>query len=359
MSSEHTKTRARRSAPPDGAWRIRPAGLADLEAFLALARKTGGGFTNLPPDRTELARKLENSEAAMGPDVHHPGGELYLLALEEQATGVVVGTAARFSKIGTDWPFYSFRINRITQVSKQLGKSLQSDVLSLVNDFDGHAEVGGLFLDPSLRAGGLGRLLARSRYMFIAQNRNRFADLIIAELRGYQAADGRWPFWEGLGRHFLDMEFEAADRYNSLNGNQFISDLMPKYPIYVRLLPEAAQAAMGRPHPDGVRALALLQEEGFHQPGYIDIFDGGPTVVARVDDVKTVAQSETATVGPLHAFTSDEHCRDSLVAAGQASGFRAARGRLVILPDGQVAMSEALAGALDVKPGDEVRHVAF
>ena len=359
MSSDQLPPRPRFPAPVDGAWRIRPAGVADTDAFLALARKTGGGFTNLPPDRDELARKLANSETAMQPGVDHPGGELYLLALEETASGAVRGTAALFSKIGIEWPFYSFRIARITQVSKQLDKTLQSDVLSLVNDFDGHAEVGGLFLDPDLRAGGLGRQLARSRYLFIAQNRNRFADNIIAELRGYQAPDGSWPFWEGLGRKFLDMAFEDADRFNSLNGNQFISDLMPKYPIYVRLLPDAAQAAMGRPHPDGARALALLQEEGFHLPGYIDIFDGGPTVAARVDDLKTIAQSETAVVGPLHAFAADEHSRDSLVAAGQAAGFRAARGRLAILEDGQVAMSAALAAALEVEPGDEVRHVRF
>ena len=57
-------------------------------------------------------------------------------------------------------------------------------MLSLVTDLEGSSEVGGLFLHPNERAGGLGLLLARSRYLFIAMHRARFADRILAELRG-------------------------------------------------------------------------------------------------------------------------------------------------------------------------------
>jgi arginine N-succinyltransferase len=57
-------------------------------------------------------------------------------------------------------------------------------MLTLVTDFDGCSEVGGLFLHPGERAGGLGMLLARSRYLFIKQHRKRFGDRVLAELRG-------------------------------------------------------------------------------------------------------------------------------------------------------------------------------
>src|SRR3546814_4598198 len=57
-----------------------------------------------------------------------------------------------------------------------------SDVCS--SDLNGASEVGGLFLHPAARAGGLGLLLARSRYLFIARHRARFGDRILAELRG-------------------------------------------------------------------------------------------------------------------------------------------------------------------------------
>ena len=43
-----------------------------------------------------------------------------------------------------------------------------------------------------------GSLLARSRYLFIRQHRARFADRILAELRGVIDEAGGSPFWDGL-----------------------------------------------------------------------------------------------------------------------------------------------------------------
>ena len=54
------------------------------------------------------------------------------------------------------------------------------------------------------------------------------------------------PIWDAIGRHFFDMGFDEADQHNSQAGNQFISDLMPPYPIYVALLPKSAQEALGQ-----------------------------------------------------------------------------------------------------------------
>lgn len=362
--------RERRTAPGTGqvhngdagdtALRVRMARLEDVDALYQLSLKTGGGFTNLPPNREDLARRVNASVSGLSrrDAGEAPAGELFMLVLEDAASGSVFGTASLFTRLGVEWPFYSYRINRLSQTCKELGKSLTSDVLHLVNDFDGCSEVGGLFLEPERRAAGAGRLIARSRYLFIAAHRDRFAARIIADLRGYQAEDGSWPFWEGLGRHFFDMEFEDADRFNSLHGNQFIANLMPKYPIYARLLPPAAQAAIGRPHRDGERAFALLAEEGFRYEGYVDIFDGGPTVVAYVDDLKAVKdhhRSEVADVRPLDGET----CLDCLVAVGRGPDFRAARGRLELLPHNAVMVDNALAAALDLTPGMEILHVTF
>lgn len=347
-------------ADAENALRVRPARPEDLETLYALAMKTGGGFTNLPPNHEELSRRLNASAAALARngDEGASEGDLYILVLEDAATGTVFGTASLFTRLGTEWPFYSYKINRLSQTSKELGKTLTSDVLHLVNDFDGCSEVGGLFLEPNRRAAGAGRLIARSRYLFVAAHRARFAEKIIADLRGYQAEDGRWPFWEGLGRHFFDMEFEDADRFNSLHGNQFIADLMPKYPIYTRLLPADAQAAIGRPHRDGERAFALLTEEGFRYEGYVDIFDGGPTVSAYVSDLKAVKDHHRARVAEVRPLDSDAGC-DALTCAGHAAAFRAARGRLERLPDDSVILDDSLAATLDVSPGMEILHVSF
>jgi arginine N-succinyltransferase len=329
---------------------VRPVNIDDLDALLGLAKQTGGGFTNLPPDRDDLQRRIMLSEAAMKADIKTPDGELYILVCVDVASGDVIGTASIFSKLGTEWPFYSFRIINISQTCRELNKILHSEVLHLVNDYDGCSEVGGLFLNPDYRGTAAGRLLARSRYLFIAQARERFADRICADLRGYADDQGRRPFWEGLGRHFFNMEFEDADRYNGLQGNQFIADLMPKYPIYVRLLPEAAQNAIGRPHDQGRGAYKLLMEEGFHYDNCVDIFDGGPSVVANVNDLNGIKHSLEATVEIGGGKTA------GLICAGSAADFRVTAASLAV-DLGLVKISGQTLEALSLSVGDKVRYV--
>ncbi|WP_156254511.1 arginine N-succinyltransferase [Sandarakinorhabdus oryzae] len=335
-----------------GLWRVRPARMDDLPAVLELARLTGGGFTNLPQDEGALARRLAWSDASFARTDAAPENELYLLLLEEVATGRIGGTGMVFSRVGAEWPFYSYKISTLTQTSKELDRTLRIQFLSLTSDFDGASEVGGLFLHPDLRTGGLGRLLARARYLFIAQHRARFGDRVIAELRGVMDESGNSPFWDALGRQFFDLSFPEADRFNAVHGNQFIADLMPKHPIYTALLPEAARAAIGQPHPTGRAALAMLLAEGFSFDNYVDIFDGGPTVSARIDDLKTIRGAGESEIAAL-ADTIDAPA--ALVASGTLHGFQAF---LSPLADAGRTLPAAIAEPLGLTPGTRIRHVA-
>src|SRR5690606_10248554 len=132
----------------------------------------------------------------------------------------------------------------LSQVSKELNRTFRANMLTLSTDLEGSSEVGGLFLHPRERAGGLGMLLARSRYLFIREHRARFADRVLAELRGVIDEAGGSPFWDGLAGRFFGMSFQEADEFNAIHGNQFIADLMPKYPIYIAMLPESARAVI-------------------------------------------------------------------------------------------------------------------
>jgi arginine N-succinyltransferase len=341
-------------------FRVRAASLADLDALFALALQTGGGFTNLPPDREALAKRLERSDDCFQDRAQPETGATYILVLEDLASRKVVGTATVFGEIGVEWPFYSYRKIKLSQTSVGLRKTLKSQVLHLVNDFDGCSEVGGLFLDAAWRRGGAGRLLARSRYLFIAQMRERFAERVVADLRGYQDEHGRSPFWDALGRHFFDMPFDEADRLNSVTGNQFIADLMPKYPIYTQLLPPEAQAVVGRTHPAGEPAYRLLMEEGFRDDGYVDIFDAGPTVHADIDTLKAVKDSRLTTVTEVAGRADDAADSPfSLISSGRGADFRATTGRPHLDAGGGCRLPKGLAQALHVSVGDEIRHVAF
>jgi len=268
---------------------VRMARASDIDALFALAELTGGGMTNLPHDRDWLTDKIAWSERSLATPITAPDEEFYMLALEDQDSGRVVGTASLYSRLGARWPFYSYKISRVTHVSHDLERNFSTQVLHLVNDFDGASEVGGLFLHPEARSGGLGALLARSRYLFIAKHRERFSDRVVAELRGW-TENGISPFWEAVGKPFFGGDFYEADRHNALHGNQFIADLMPRYPIYATMLPKAAREAIGRPHEGSVPAQKMLEGEGFTFDGYIDIFDGGPTMSVHTDQIRTIRE---------------------------------------------------------------------
>ncbi len=125
--------------------------------------------------------------------------------------GEIRGTCQLFTRVGQTWPFYSYRLSTLSQHSAELAQTFRAEILSLVTDLEGSCEVGGLFLHPGERAGGLGMLLARSRYLFIARHRARFTDRILAELRGVIDEAGDSPFWDSIAGRFFGMSFDEAD----------------------------------------------------------------------------------------------------------------------------------------------------
>lgn len=326
---------------------IRAARDSDLQPLYEMAKLTGGGFTNLPPEKPALRAKLERSHAAFDRDGDTIEDELFVLVLENLETGEVRGTCQIFPQVGQRWPFYSYRIGTITKRSEELGRTFSAEILNLVNDLGGASEVGGLFLHPGERAGGLGLLLARSRYLFIRNHRHRFGDRVLAELRGIIDEAGGSPFWDGVAGRFFGMNFQEADQFNAVHGNQFIADLMPKHPVYVAMLSESARSVIGLPHPSGRAAMRMLENEGFAYEKYVDIFDGGPTMTARIDQVKTVREArdfELTGVAPGG--------EPALIASGRLRDFRVTLGEV-----GDGTIDPASAAALGVSVGDVLTQV--
>ncbi|MGC1269301.1 MAG: arginine N-succinyltransferase [Croceibacterium sp.] len=331
---------------------IRAATSADLQALYEMAKLTGGGFTNLPPDRKALAAKLERATAAFARADGELADEQFVLVLENSETGDVRGTGQLFTQVGQKWPFYSYRLTTLTQHSVELERTVRAELLSLVTDLEGSSEVGGLFLHPSERAGGLGMLLARSRYLFIAMHRARFGDRVLAELRGIIDERGGSPFWDAIGGRFFGMTFQEADQFNATNGNQFIADLMPKHPVYIAMLDESARRVIGLPHPSGRAAMRMLEEEGFTHDGYVDIFDGGPTMTARTDKVSSIANAVQAQVVDTELPVGDK----ALIATGHLASFRCCFGALEMRAGG-AAIDARAAELLRVEPGNTVWSV--
>lgn len=274
---------------------IRPIEPGDLQALQRLIEGTGIGLTSLPRDSAALRQRLAHSQRSFAYAPTETEGEqerLFFFVLEEQATGRIAGTTAIKAGIGLSEPYYSYRLSTVVHASPELGVYQSIPTLYLTNDYTGCAEIGSLYLDPEYRHGGNGRLLSKCRLLFLAEFAERFPLKVVAEMRGVSDAQGRSPFWDCLGRHFFSMEFSRADYLTGTRGKTFIAELMPRNPIYVPLLQPEAQAVIGRVHDHTRAALSLLEEEGFHYEGYVDIFDGGPTLEARIAQIGSVRHSE-------------------------------------------------------------------
>ena len=337
---------------------IRPANMDDVQPIYEMAKRTGGGFTNLPPDRKALVAKLEKSAGGFSRPDDTVSDDLYVFVLQNIETGDVRGTCQIFGHVGQKWPFYSYRIGALTQHSVELERTFRADILNLSTDLEGTSEVGGLFLHPGERAGGLGLLIARSRYIFIRNHRARFADRTLAELRGVIDEAGGSPFWDGVAGRFFGMSFQEADEFNAKFGNQFIADLMPKHPVYIAMLSEAARHVIGLPHPSGRAAMRMLEEEGFAWENYVDIFDGGPTMTVRTDQIRSIREArDSAIVEISDSQSTPISAEKMLVSSGRMADFRTAYG-WVEMRDGGIALDSACVKALGVDAGDSVTHVA-
>ncbi len=304
--------------------RVRNGGVADLDALLALLEEEGAaghlaGMTSLRPDPDFIAGRLAASEEAFATDEPPTDKELdYLFLLEDGDR--VIGLAAIIANVGVTDPFYSYRIGTTVHASRRLGVFGRFQTLHLCNDFTGATEMASLFLHHDHHGSGAGRLLSLSRMLYLAEHPERFDELVFAEMRGFQDDDGSAPFWEGLGRRFISIPFPAAVRRVGEGKKAFIAELMPRHPIYADMLPESAQRAIGRVHPSTEPARQLLEAEGFWNRGYVDIFDGGPTIEARLSDIRAVYESMEVTIRPGDRAADDDPI---IVATRSAHEFRA------------------------------------
>ena len=136
------------------------------------------------------------------------------------------------------------------------------------------------------------RLLSKHRFLFMAEHPELFDETVFAEMRGVSDTDGHSPFYEWLQKHFFSMDFPTVDYLTGIGKKRFIAELMPKYPIYVNLLSNEARAVIGQTHEKTRPAIKMLQDEGFVNRGYVDIFDAGPTVECDVKNIRSVRRSQ-------------------------------------------------------------------
>jgi arginine N-succinyltransferase len=330
---------------------VRPVRLEDLDRLVELAHVASFGLTSLPRDRDLLHKRILESLRSFSKETDKPSGELFLFVLEDLDACTVVGTSCIVSKVGGFEPFYAYRIQTSVHQSEKLNIRKEIQTLHLVAEHSGPTEIGGLFLVPEHRKHGNGRLLSLFRFLFMAEHLSRFEPLVIAEMRGVVDDQCRSPFWDALGSHFFEMDYCKADLLSAMD-KKFIADLMPTCPIYVPLLPKAAQDVIGKVHENTKPALKLLEDEGFEFSGMVDIFEAGPLVHCKIADVRIVKESRNACVDEVAAEGIDSV---PFIIANVGHNFRAAVGPVGYSTSGGVLLTRQTADALDLSVGDRVR----
>lgn len=335
---------------------VRPVAIADLGALERLLSQTGVGLTSLSIDRETLRAKVETSLSSFEAEPRSVGPEEYLFVLEDEESGQLLGMSAIKAAIGLRDPYYSYRIGTVVHASKMLGVHQKFPALYLCNDYTECSELSSLFLGPARRGAHLGALISKARFLFIAQHPHRFSQKVIAEIRGFSTPEGRSPFWEGLGRHFFSIDFPQADYLVGTGNKSFIAELMPKHPIYVLFLPEDAQRVLGEAHPDSQAALHILEQEGFRYENYVDIFDAGPTVECRRDEIRTVRASR---LFEARLLEQPDSTAKYLLANGGVSDFRCCVAEARVDDGGRIEIDPETANALRVSAGDPLRGISL
>lgn len=329
----------------------------DLSGLMHLLQDSGHGLTSLPKDETIIKNKILHSVRSFEHRGETPAGEAYLFVMEEIFTGRIVGVSGIISKIGGFEAYYFYRLKTRKISSKMLGIEKEVRSLHIEKTHSGPAEICSLFLTPEYRNSQNGRFLSLSRFLFMAENRKYFETDVIAEMRGKVNDDGHSPFWDAVGKKFMDIDFFQAD-YLQLKSKSFIDDLLPKYPILVDLLPQDAQDVVAEVHPNTKPARRILEQEGFEFSGLVGIFEPGPVLEAKLDNVRALKESRVIKISQISELPIES---DTFIisTSGENVKFKSTLGKLELQDDGTASISAVTAAGLKLRLGDELRYVSL
>jgi arginine N-succinyltransferase len=341
---------------------VRAIQAEDLDALYVMATQVGSGMTTLKPDMKMMGDRLNIAVASFAETIP-PEQRDYMFVMEDTDSGRLAGVCAIKGSVGLTEPFYNYRIGTLVHSSRELDVFTRMDTLYLSNDLTGSTELCSLFLHPDYRTGNNGKLLSKCRFLFIAQFPHLFTEKLIAEMRGYQEENGRSPFYEGLGRHFFKMDFDHVDALTAVGKKSFIAELMPRQPLYVAYLPDDAQEVIGKVHMSTAPARRLLEQEGMYFEGYVDIFDAGPVLQARVSELRAMRDSTLSDIGPATDWDSacapeSAAAEPMLVSNTTLKDFRMILSQAVPV-NGMVALPEAEQQLLHCHTGDTVRTLTL
>lgn len=296
---------------------VRRAMNSDLPTLHKLSKMVH--FINLPPDQEIIADKIRNSRKSFlraardAKSVHKPTShavssglsektlmaDIFMFVIEELNTEGCIGTSQVVSQMGgPGHPNVCFKLENREKYAEDLKFGTKHTVARVYLDESGPSELGGLIMQPSFRGHRLklGRFTSLVRFHFIGLHRKMFRPTILAELMAPITSKGESLVWDSLGRRFIPLSYDEADRFCQYSRN-FMTDLLPEGDIHLSLLPPQARAQVGEVGPETVPARRMLERLGFEYHGFVDPFDGGPYITAKTDEIEIVKNTFSTMLG--------------------------------------------------------------
>jgi arginine N-succinyltransferase len=332
---------------------IRPIHKNDTDAFIEIAYHARIGMTSMPRNRHLLLERVAASEKAFAKELQTPNHEKYLFVMEDLSTQKIVGTSGITARERHLKPIHFYRLEERDQKYAPPGQTpKKNQIMRVVHYYDAPSELCSLYLLPQYRHSGNGRLLSLSRLMFIASFRERFDKMLFANMRGYIDANDYSPFWEGIGRHFAEMNLTELMHLHDEEAID-LEQILPDYPIYTSLLPKEVQESIGKTHPDTHPALNMLMQEGFILTEEVDVIDGGPIIEVEVSKARTV---ETSVTEKIIESSQTPLTGPNFLISNNKLDFRATLAKLGQVKDRGVILEKQVMDALNLKVGDTIRY---
>jgi len=332
-------------------YEIRGAVPADEDQLLEVARHLN--TVNLPDDRDEIRAILEHAQKSFSGAIKDPRRREYVFVIVDVDRARVVGTSTIVGQLGRrDAPYIYVDVSEEERYSATLDRHFRHVVLKIGYSYAGPTELGGLIVTPEYRKKPerLGLLISYVRFLYVRMHREWFRDELLAELLPPLEADGTSHLWNALGRKFTDMTYAEADRLSKKN-KEFVKGLFPEGAIYASLLPDDAQAVIGKVGAQSRGVERMLRRVGFHYAWRVDPFDGGPHFTAATDEVTLVKRSHEAHVKKLFGEDAREPVRSRALVAVESTEspfFRAALAPWQASREGRAGAGEA------DRPGAEI-----
>lgn len=316
-------------------------------------------FINLPADEEMIAQKIDSSMKAFNNPSKKLWENYYIFVLENAESGQILGVSMIHSQHGTeDEPHFYLTVGHEAKFSQTINTGFVHGTLKLGLETNGPTEIGGLILDPEYRGHKekLGKQLSFVRFLYMANNPERFKPMIHSELIPPLDKFGNSLLWEAIGRRFFNMNYHEADILSRRN-KEFILSLFPSENIYQTLLPMEARESIGKVGKDTEPVKKMLESIGFKYTFEVDPFDGGPHYRCPLSEIKPVKEKVTGTLVTGKNFNKAE-AREVLISLDHPDhDFFAVRTHLMIHGDGQVSIDPKVEKELGIKLPQKVTAI--